>query len=117
MNPSFEKIGVVFKRIMMLNKCKDHSDAFFFKTCVCGDGGVGKTALVRRYLTGEFDESTQMTIGVEFYLKQVMINGITVNLQVWDLAGEEQFRALAPSNLKGASDDSRRTDTVSSSTT
>ncbi|MBY9008054.1 MAG: GTP-binding protein [Candidatus Lokiarchaeota archaeon] len=74
-----------------------------FKICIFGDGGVGKSTLIRRYLTGLFDDSTSMTIGLDFYSKQLIIKGIKIALQVWDFAGEERFRFLLPSYVMGAS--------------
>ena len=44
-----------------------------FKICIFGDGGVGKTTLVQRYVTGQFSQSTKMTIGVDMVTKQVQI--------------------------------------------
>ena len=73
-----------------------------FKLCIIGDGGVGKTSLTRRYLEGIFKVNWKMTIGVDFYLKKLMINDQKVSLQVWDFAGEEKFRFLLPGVLIGA---------------
>ena len=73
-----------------------------FKLCIFGDGGVGKTTLVNKYLTGVFKNST-MTIGIDFHIKTLVIDGIKVRLQIWDFAGEERFRFLLPSYIIGAS--------------
>ncbi len=73
-----------------------------FKLCIFGDGGVGKTTLVNKYLTGVFKNST-MTIGIDFHIKTLLIDGIKVRLQIWDFAGEERFRFLLPSYIVGAS--------------
>ena len=73
-----------------------------FKLCIIGDGGVGKTSLTRRYLEGVFKANWKMTIGVDFYLKKLIINDQKVSLQVWDFAGEEKFRFLLPGILIGA---------------
>lgn len=79
------------------------SSDFLFKLVIFGDGGVGKTTLVKRYLTGIFDTSTTMTIGVDFYGKKLMMYGKKVSLQIWDFAGEDRFRFLLPSYVHGAS--------------
>ena len=73
-----------------------------FKVCIFGDGGVGKTTLTNRYLTGIFEERYQLTIGMDFYLKKLEINGNKISLQMWDFAGEEKFRFLLPSAVIGA---------------
>ena len=74
-----------------------------FKICIFGDGGVGKTTLVNRYVTGVFHEGTHMTIGIEFHIKKLEIESKKVTLQLWDFACEDQFRFLLPSYVKGAS--------------
>ena len=60
-----------------------------FKICIFGDGGVGKTSLVNRYLTGVFQEHYRITIGADFFVKRINVNGATVTLQIWDFAGVE----------------------------
>lgn len=73
-----------------------------FKVCIFGDGGVGKTTLTKRYLTGLFDEGEKMTIGVDFHIKIMNIEGMEVQLQIWDFAGEERFRFMFPSYVRGS---------------
>jgi small GTP-binding protein len=73
-----------------------------FKCVVFGDGGVGKTTLINRYTTGVFNESTAMTIGVDFHVKKLEIDGHSVSLQLWDFMGEERFRVLLPGFVSGA---------------
>ncbi len=73
-----------------------------FKLCIFGDGGVGKTTLVNRYLTKVFDESIKMTIGADFYVKDLEIDGKKVVNRIWDFGGEQRFKVLLPSFAKGA---------------
>ncbi|MFX0069993.1 MAG: Rab family GTPase [Candidatus Hermodarchaeota archaeon] len=73
------------------------------KICILGDGGVGKTTLVTRYLTGVFEGRLKITIGVNFYVKKVEYNNKLFTLQLWDFAGEDRFRFILPSYLLGAS--------------
>ena len=73
-----------------------------FKICVFGDGGVGKTALVNRYLTGLFKSNYKITIGADFFMKKLEIDDIQITLQIWDFAGEERFRFLLPRYLEGS---------------
>jgi len=74
-----------------------------FKIVFFGDGGVGKTTLINRYLTGVFKGDSVITIGVDFHVKKVDIDGKRVSLQIWDFAGEDRFRFLMPSYVVGAS--------------
>jgi small GTP-binding protein len=79
------------------------SDDLMYKICLFGDGGVGKTTLINRYLTGVFKTDSQITIGVDFHVKKIDVNGKRVSLQIWDFAGEERFRFLLPRYVVGAS--------------
>ena len=76
---------------------------FLFKICIFGDGGVGKTTLLNRYVLGLFKDDSKMTIGVDFRMKQLKVNEKIVTLQIWDFAGEERFRFLLPHYITGAS--------------
>jgi small GTP-binding protein len=72
------------------------------KVVISGDGGVGKTTLLHRYIEGRFIVATQMTIGVEFFLKELEVDGKKVLLQIWDFGGQERFRFLLKNYAKGA---------------
>ncbi|MFX1346715.1 MAG: Rab family GTPase [Promethearchaeota archaeon] len=74
-----------------------------FKVCLFGDGGVGKTTLINRYLTGVFKNDSNITIGVDFHIKKLLIQDTLISLQIWDFAGEDRFRFLLPSYVLGAS--------------
>jgi len=73
-----------------------------FKMLLFGDGGVGKTSLTQRFLTGLFMDNTRITIGVEFHIKDIEIDGKRIKLQIWDFGGEDRFRFLLPSYCRGA---------------
>ncbi len=74
-----------------------------FKVVFFGDGGVGKTTLINRYLTGVFKSDSVITIGVDFHVKRIEVEEKRVTLQIWDFAGEDRFRFLMPSYVIGAS--------------
>ena len=74
-----------------------------FKLCILGDGGVGKTSLTHRYLHRMFKEDLKLTIGVDFGIKDLEIQGNEITLHIWDFGGEERFRVLLPSYANGAS--------------
>ena len=69
---------------------------------IFGDAGCGKTTLTQRFLTNLFKSDTKMTIGVDFEVKSLEINGKKVKLQIWDFGGEERFRFLLPTYVRGA---------------
>jgi len=73
-----------------------------FKIIIFGDESLGKTTLVNEYLTKMFDDDKKITIGVDFYVKELEINGKNVLLQLWDLRVEERFRFLRPTYCLGA---------------
>ncbi|TRO55168.1 GTP-binding protein [Candidatus Bathyarchaeota archaeon] len=72
-----------------------------FKVIVAGEGGVGKTSIIRRYL---FEDSSTpvMTVGSEFAYQDIEINSQRVGLSIWDFGGEERFRELMPIFCLGA---------------
>jgi small GTP-binding protein len=73
------------------------------KICMVGQFGVGKTSLVRRFVDSLFDERYLTTIGVKIDRKDVSVDGKSVTLMLWDLAGEDDLAELKVSHLRGAS--------------
>ncbi len=73
-----------------------------YKVITAGEGGVGKTTLLHRYVTGKFDSNTLMTMGVDFLSKQIELKNNQVMLQLWDFGGQEQFRFMLEKYVIGA---------------
>jgi small GTP-binding protein len=73
-----------------------------FKIVIFGDAGCGKTTLTQRFLTNLFVSDSKMTIGVDFEVKSLDVNDQRVKLQIWDFGGEERFRFLLPTYVRGA---------------
>lgn len=73
-----------------------------YKVVIFGDAGTGKTTLTQRFLTNLFKSDSKMTIGVDFEVKSLEINEKKVKLQIWDFGGEERFRFLLPTYVRGA---------------
>ena len=73
------------------------------KFLVLGDGGVGKTTLLNRYVNGKFLNAATMTIGVEFLSKQIQIGTISCQLILWDISGQDRFRFMIDKYMRGAS--------------
>ncbi len=80
-------------------------EGIMLKLVVAGEGGVGKTTMIRRYVEGVYHDSL-LTVGTAFAAKKLIINdghGSTpVKLQVWDFGGEKRFRFLLPKFCFGA---------------
>lgn len=76
--------------------------SIMFKVLTAGEGGVGKTTLLYRYVKGEFLEDTRMTLGVGFFLKELVVNDLNVTLQLWDFGGQDRFQFLHQSYSEGA---------------
>lgn len=72
------------------------------KIVVLGSSFVGKTSLINRYCNGTFIENTRSTIGAGFFTHSLNIENTEVTVMLWDTAGEERFRSVAPSLLRGA---------------
>jgi small GTP-binding protein len=75
-----------------------------FKAVLLGDSGVGKTSIVNRWMTGACprDAADGPTVGANHQTKRVTIAGHEIELFVWDTAGQEQYRSLAPLYARGA---------------
>lgn len=71
-----------------LHFMKGKSQEFLAKVIIIGDSGVGKTNLLTKFCEGVFKDSYVATIGVDFKLKTITVDGARVKLQIWDTAGQ-----------------------------
>jgi len=72
------------------------------KVIILGESGVGKTALLHKYVSGQFIEHHKATIGADFMTKEIKIDDKLITLQMWDTAGQERFKSLGNSFYRGA---------------
>mmetsp|Transcript_5251 Transcript_5251/g.7903 ORF Transcript_5251/g.7903 Transcript_5251/m.7903 type:complete len:206 (-) Transcript_5251:129-746(-) len=72
------------------------------KLLMIGDSGVGKTCLLLRYASDHFSQTFITTIGIDFKIKNIELDGKRVKLQIWDTAGQERFRTITTSYFRGA---------------
>ena len=63
------------------------------KIILVGESGVGKTSIISRYLN-RYQEKTEVTYGAYFSNKTIIVDGYKINLEIWDTAGQEQYRAI-----------------------
>lgn len=79
------------------------SDAAAFKVCICGQQGVGKTALLNRRITGAFTDDYRPTIAAAFATVTETVHNKPVILNVWDTAGQEKYQSMMPLYFRNVS--------------
>ncbi|CAF3331801.1 unnamed protein product [Rotaria socialis] len=73
-----------------------------FKLLLIGDSGVGKTCILFRFSDDSFNASFISTIGIDFKIKTIELDGRKIKLQIWDTAGQERFHTITTSYYRGA---------------
>ncbi|KAK5575985.1 hypothetical protein ACTFIZ_004441 [Dictyostelium cf. discoideum] len=72
------------------------------KILVIGDSGVGKSCMLLRFADNRFTDSYISTIGVDFCIRTIELDGKKIKLQIWDTAGQERFKTITTSYYRGA---------------
>ena len=72
------------------------------KIVLLGDSGVGKTSIVTRYVSGTLLENVKPTVGAAFVTKDIVVGKNNFELLIWDTAGQEVYRGLAPIYYRNA---------------
>jgi len=72
------------------------------KICMLGSFAVGKTSLVRRYVSSIYDDKYHTTVGVKVDKKQIRLGDDDLVMMLWDIYGEDDFQKLRMSNLAGS---------------
>ncbi len=78
------------------------SDNIIFKILTLGEGGVGKTAILKRYVENKFEKHHLATIGIDYQSKTIKIKNKEIKLKIWDTAGQERYKNIASQLYKGA---------------
>ena len=73
-----------------------------YRVVAIGDSSVGKTCIINRFLRNTFDEEEPNTIGALYDSFVHEANGTTIEVQLWDTAGQEQYRSLGPVYFRAA---------------
>jgi small GTP-binding protein len=73
-----------------------------YKLLLVGNSGVGKSSLLLQYTDKRFSSDVQPTIGVDFKIETIQVNGVVLQITIWDTAGQEKFRSLTSSYYRGA---------------
>ncbi|NHJ21719.1 MAG: GTP-binding protein [Candidatus Lokiarchaeota archaeon] len=73
------------------------------KIIIIGEPGVGKTSLVKRFVSGRFTRDYRVSIGANLFVKELVLNSeIQVTIQIWDIAGQEKWVKMRHLYYKGA---------------
>ena len=75
---------------------------FTFKIVLVGEASEGKSNFARNFCYNIFNNDSRVTIGVDFFIRNLNIFGQNVKFQIWDVGSEERFRFLVPIYCKGA---------------
>lgn len=75
---------------------------YLVKLLVIGDSGTGKTSLLLRFSDDKFENNMISTIGIDFKIRTLIIDGFKIKLQIWDTAGQERFHTLTTAYYRGA---------------
>ncbi|KAK7205589.1 ras family-domain-containing protein [Myxozyma melibiosi] len=72
------------------------------KLLLIGDSGVGKSCLLLRFSEDSFTPSFITTIGIDFKIRTIDLDGKRIKMQIWDTAGQERFRTITTAYYRGA---------------
>ena len=75
---------------------------YLFKVLIIGNSGVGKSCLLLRFAENMFSDNYISTIGVDFKIRKMELDGKSVKLQIWDTAGQDRFRTIIKSYYRGS---------------
>ncbi|KAJ2613119.1 GTP-binding protein [Coemansia sp. RSA 1365] len=81
---------------------KNTSYDYLMKLLIIGDSGVGKSCLLLRFSDDQFTPSFITTIGIDFKIRTIELDGKRIKLQIWDTAGQERFRTITTAYYRGA---------------
>lgn len=86
----------------MSKRREDEKYDYMVKLVIIGDSAVGKTNILLRFVSDEYKMTHITTIGVDFKIKIMEIDGLNIKMQIWDTAGQERFKTITETYYKGA---------------
>ena len=90
-------IKYISKKYTMSEKLKKK-----IKIILVGDTAVGKTTIIKQYISKMFCETTLSTIGSEYNIKEIEINNEKINLQIWDTPGQVRLRTMTKNFIQNS---------------
>ena len=96
--------GAIERKKGALQKIKVQSGEYAYKLILGGDGGVGKTSMVHRFVEDAFQTDYKSTIGTSIMKKECEFEGLSskVRFVIWDLAGQSQFKRVRQTYVENA---------------
>ena len=76
--------------------------SYIFRYIIIGDSYVGKSCILQKYIGNIFNQTQEATIGIDFGSKIININNLLIKLQIWDTAGQENFKSIIRSFYRGS---------------
>merc|ERR1711918_299026 len=83
-------------------KGRPGEDEITVKVLCVGDSGVGKTSLIVRSIDGTFSETFVSTVGIDFFVRKMIVGNCKARVELWDTAGQERFRSITSSYYRSA---------------
>ncbi len=72
------------------------------KVCICGDPHVGKTSLVKRFVTGKYDDKYISTLGTVISKKSIRTSKNNLTMMLWDISGQHEFKRIHAAAFRNA---------------
>ena len=98
----FIKINFNIKKFIKIKMINNNDEEKSIKIILLGDSGVGKSSIIQRYYEDKFDENITATFGSNFLEKYVNLKGKQYKLEIWDTAGQEEFRSITGIFIKNS---------------
>lgn len=80
----------------------ENKKILFKKIIIVGEPAVGKTSLIKKFISGRFSTDYKASIGTNMFIKDLDLDsGMTIKLQIWDIAGQERWTEMRHIYYKG----------------